>query len=88
VLLCAACALRAQDTPSQLLNGGQASTSVLATRFEDRDKELGPFTMAGQSFTVFAREKFLPGASEGGVGQTLAALEIRDGKPTQQIATA
>jgi len=82
VLLCAVCALQAQETRSQPVNGGQASTTVLATTLEDREKDLGPFTIAGQSFTVLVREKSLPGASEGGVRQTLAALELRNGKRT------
>jgi hypothetical protein len=82
VLLCAVCALQAQETRSQPVNGGQEGPSVLTTTLGDREQDLGPFTIAGQSFTVVVREKSLPGGSEGGVQQTLAALELRDGKGT------
>lgn len=82
VLLCAVCALQAQETRSQPVNGGQGSTSVLAITLEDREKNLGPFTIAGQRFTVVVHEKSLPRASEDRIGQTLAALELRDGKGT------
>lgn len=82
MLLCAVCALQAQETRSQPVNSGHASTSALAITLEDREKELGPFTIAGQSFTVLVREKSLPGGSKGGVQQTLAALELRDRKST------
>jgi hypothetical protein len=80
VLLGTACVSGAQGTPSQPVNRGQAGASVLATPLEDRNRELGPFTLVGQSFTVLVREKSLPGAAGRSGGQTLAALELRDAK--------
>jgi hypothetical protein len=71
---------QAQEIPSRPANGGQAGTSVLATPLEDSERELGPFTLAGQGFTVLVREKSLPGAANRSGGQTLAALELRDAK--------
>jgi len=80
VLLGTACVSQAQEIPSQPVNGGQVSTSVLATSLEDSERELGPFTLAGQNFTVLVREKSLPGSPGRSCGQTLAALELRDAK--------
>jgi hypothetical protein len=80
VLLGMACVSRAQKTPSQPVNSEQGATSVLATPLEDRERELGPFAMAGQSFTLLVREKSFPGAADQSGSRTLAALELRDAK--------
>jgi hypothetical protein len=67
--------------PSQYAShGGQAAaTSVMAQRLEDVEELQGPFTLAGQSFSVVLHYKRLPGQT-GPDSQALASLEIRDAK--------
>lgn len=45
---------------------------------QDVEKRLGPFTVAGQTVTVVTLGKRLPAASDGGLTETVASLELRD----------
>jgi hypothetical protein len=54
----------------------QAGPSAGAAHLEDVEEHLGPFQIAGQSFTVVLRKKRLPEAKE--LGETVVALEIQD----------
>ena len=70
---------RQAGTPSQYAShGGQAAaTSVVAQELEDVEELQGPFTLAGQSFTVVLHYKRLPGRTDPD-SQALASLEIRN----------
>ena len=56
----------------------QQPTAAAAMRTEDVTQNLGPFSIAGEKFTVILYAKRLPEAPNRKQMQTLSALEIRD----------
>jgi hypothetical protein len=83
-LLSVAWALRAQGPPSRQANDGQAKTSADMPPLEDVEQRLGPFSLKDENFTVVLHEKRLPGARDPLFSQTLATLEVLDGKGAVQ----
>ncbi len=61
-----------------LLLLGVVLLSLAAAELEDQERRLGPFTIAGQSFTIVLHEKRLPAAPDPNLSRTLASLEILD----------
>ena len=69
--------------PGVLSLCGQSATPLqpnTATdgRVEDTEERAGPFSIAGQDYTVLLRVRRLQGASDTALAQTLSAIEIRD----------
>ena len=63
---------------AQQSNRAELSTKPAVT-LESMEQRLGPFTIAGQSFTLMLQNKRVAGAPSGGtLAQTLAKLEICD----------
>lgn len=77
-VLSAAVAQGAQSPATQQAATQQSRMSAEAPRLEDAEQRLGPFSIAGQDYTVVLRTKRLPRASDRSFAETLAALEIRD----------
>ena len=64
-----------------------AAKPARAPQLEDAEEQRGPFTLAGQTYTVFLRYKRLPGKSRPD-SQALASLEIRDATGEVQYQTS
>jgi len=62
---------------AQQSNRAEPSTKSALT-VESIEQRLGPFTIAGQSFTLMLQNNRVAGAPAGTLGQTLAKLEVRD----------
>jgi hypothetical protein len=76
--LVAAWTLRAQNPIGQQATLLWPRTSAGSSQLEDVEQRFGPFSIAGQDYTVVLHKKRLPGASDPSLAETLAALEIRD----------
>src|SRR5712691_10140350 len=75
VLIASALLSAAWGQPPQ--NAAQPDTTSTVT-LQNFDQRLGPFTIAGQSFTIVLHNKRIVGAPSGNFGQTLVKLEIHD----------
>ena len=53
-------------------------SAVADGRVEDTEERAGPFSIAGQNYTVVLRERRLATAADPALAQTLSAIEIRD----------
>ena len=70
----------AQGAPASGRPGQQSLAQ--AENLEDFDRQLGPFDLEGQRFTVVLRKKRVPGGTAPDTQETLARLEIRDANGT------
>jgi len=72
------------QTPGAQASTENAKTSAERTKLEDVEQRLGPFSFHGETFTVVLHEKRMPGARDPLFSQTLATLEVLDGKGAVQ----
>jgi hypothetical protein len=84
VLMSVAWTLHARGSSPQQATNGQAKTSADIPQLEDVEQRLGPFSFHGENFAVVLHEKRLPGAQDPVFSQTLATLEVLDGKSAVQ----
>jgi hypothetical protein len=84
VLMSVAWTLPARGSSPQQANNGQSKTAADIPQLEDVEQRLGPFSFHGENFTVVLHEKRLPGAQDPVFSQTLATLEVLDGKSAVQ----
>lgn len=70
ITLCLAWVQQPQSTGQT----GSQTTDAL----QDIDQSVGPFVIAGQSFTIVLHDKFIAGVSPGVFTRTLTKLELRD----------
>jgi hypothetical protein len=56
----------------------QQPSASPGNRVEDAEQRAGPFTLAGQNYTVLLHQKRLASVRDGALAQTLAGVEIRD----------
>ena len=58
--------------------GGRESGPTASVALQDFDQSLGPFVIAGQSFTILLHGKSVNGTSASVLARTIAKVEIRD----------
>jgi hypothetical protein len=78
VLLLLAAGVTARElTPQQEITA-QSNSRTVPDRPIDVPQSLGPFSFAGQTFSVLLHQGFLPSSPDPKFAQSLASLEIRD----------
>ena len=67
-----------QSNITHQVNSPQSESQLAAQRLLDVPQTLGPFSFAGQTFSVVLHQKFLSGSPDSKLAQSLASLEIHD----------
>jgi hypothetical protein len=67
---------------AQQVSPAQSESQPAAQRLLEVQQTLGPFSFAGQTFSVVLRRKFLPDSPDSKLAQSLASLEIQDATGT------
>jgi hypothetical protein len=63
---------------AQQVSAAQSESQPAAQRVLEVPQILGPFSFAGQTFSVMLRQKFLPDSPDPKFAQSLASLEVQD----------
>lgn len=78
VLLRPAAGMVPRELAAQHQNVGQSDSRSVPDRPIDVPQTLGPFSFAGQTFSVLLHQRFLPSSPDPKFAQSLASLEIQD----------